>query len=108
MLRAQNGEAILQRVHSASVTVEKQLVSQIGKGILVLAAVGKDDTAKEAETLAAKVLKMKLWDDEAGGRVRASSSVASVTRSDGPHPVEEKCGRHRRRDPLRFVTTVCV
>lgn len=61
--------AILQRVLSASVTVEKELVSSIGKGILVLAAVAPGDTEKEAESLAAKVLKLRLWDDDNGGRV---------------------------------------
>jgi D-tyrosyl-tRNA(Tyr) deacylase len=45
------------------------LISSIGKGILVFAAVAPGDTEKDAETLAAKVLKMRLWDDEAGGRV---------------------------------------
>lgn len=63
------GTAILQRVHSASVKVEQQLISQIGKGVLVFAAVGKDDTRKEAAALAAKVVKLKLWDDDEGGRV---------------------------------------
>lgn len=61
--------AILQRVLSASVTVEKELVSSIGKGILVFAAVAPGDTEKEAESLAAKVLKLRLWDDDNGGRV---------------------------------------
>ena len=56
---------------SASVTVDKQLVSSIGKGVLVFAAVAPGDTEKDADTLAAKVLKMRLWDDEAGTRVRA-------------------------------------
>lgn len=55
--------AVLQRVHSASVTVENQLVSKIGKGVLVLAAVGQDDTPKEAESMASKVLKFKMWDN---------------------------------------------
>lgn len=49
--------------------MEKEVVSSIGKGILVFAAVAPGDTEKEAESLAAKVLKMKLWDDESGGRV---------------------------------------
>ena len=62
--------AILQRVLSASVTVDNQLVSSIGPGILVLAAVAPGDTIKQAEALASKVLKLKLWDDESGGRVR--------------------------------------
>ena len=55
---------------SASVTVDNQVVSSIGKGILVLAAIAPGDTEKEVESLAAKVLRMKLWDDESGARVR--------------------------------------
>ena len=55
---------------SASVTVEKEVVSSIGRGVLVFAAVAPGDTEKDADSLAAKVLKMKLWDDDAGGRVR--------------------------------------
>lgn len=54
---------------SASVTVEKEVVSSIGKGILVFAAVAPGDTEREAESLAAKVLKLRLWDDDNGGRV---------------------------------------
>jgi hypothetical protein len=50
--------------------VEKELVSSIGKGVLVFAAVAPGDTEKEMDSLAAKVLKLKLWDDDAGGRVR--------------------------------------
>ncbi|KAL1842216.1 hypothetical protein VTJ49DRAFT_5828 [Mycothermus thermophilus] len=61
-------KAILQRVLSASVTVDQQVVSKIGKGVLVFAAMAPGDTEKEAESLAAKVLKLKLWDDESGGR----------------------------------------
>lgn len=57
----------MQRVLSASVTVDKEVVSSIGKGILVFAAVAPGDTEKEAESLASKVLKMKLWDDDASG-----------------------------------------
>jgi len=49
--------------------VDKQLVSSIGKGILVFAAVAPGDTETEIDALAGKVLKMRLWDDDAGGRV---------------------------------------
>ncbi|KAL2130900.1 hypothetical protein VTI74DRAFT_5806 [Chaetomium olivicolor] len=65
-------KAILQRVLSASVTVDGKVVSSIGKGVLILAAVAPGDTEKEAESLAAKVLKLKLWDDESGGRWKRS------------------------------------
>ncbi|KAL8645799.1 MAG: hypothetical protein Q9226_007134 [Calogaya cf. arnoldii] len=64
--------AILQRVASASVTVDTQLISSIGKGVLVFAAVAPDDTPKEVESMAAKVLKMKMWPDDAGGTWKRS------------------------------------
>jgi D-tyrosyl-tRNA(Tyr) deacylase len=60
--------AILQRVKSASVSVDGKLVSTIKQGILVFAAVAKDDTVKEAQSMAAKVLKVKLWNDDEGGK----------------------------------------
>ncbi len=64
---------------SGSVTVEKELVSSIGRGVLVFAAVAPGDTEKEMESMANKVLRMKLWDDEAGGRVCSPQLVSSVT-----------------------------
>ncbi|KAM3425713.1 D-aminoacyl-tRNA deacylase [Cercospora zeina] len=61
-------KTVIQRVKSASVTVDGQLISSIGKGLLILAAIAKEDTAKEAESMASKVLKVKLWDDDHGGK----------------------------------------
>ena len=51
-------------------TVDSQLVSSIGRGVLVFAAVDRDDTPKEVESMAGKVLKMKMWPDDSGGPVR--------------------------------------
>lgn len=65
-------KAILQRVLSASVSVEKQQISTIGRGVLVLAAVGPNDTKKDAESMAAKVLKLKMWPDETGAQWKRS------------------------------------
>lgn len=61
---------MLQRVASASVTINAETVSSIGKGILVFAAVAPDDTHREMESMAAKVLKLKMWPDEAGRTVK--------------------------------------
>lgn len=62
---------ILQRVKSASVSVDGVLVSSIQKGVLALAAVSKDDTLEDCHKSASKLLKMKLWDDiESGKSVR--------------------------------------
>jgi D-tyrosyl-tRNA(Tyr) deacylase len=60
---------VLQRVKSASVTVDGNLISSIGKGILAFAAIEKNDTLNDSIRSASKLLKMKLWDDENGGRV---------------------------------------
>lgn len=54
----------MQRCLSASVTVESNVVSSIGRGILVLAAIGPNDTQKTVESVALKILKMKLWPDD--------------------------------------------
>jgi len=59
---------VLQRVKSASVSVGGEVVSSIGKGVLAFAAVSRDDNLKDAEQSATKLLKMRLWDDEKGGR----------------------------------------
>ncbi|OAA33274.1 deacylase [Moelleriella libera RCEF 2490] len=69
---AQGYLAILQRVLSASVSVDKEIISSIGRGVLVFAAVAPGDSEKEAEQVANKVIKMKLWDDEAGSKWKRS------------------------------------
>ena len=50
-------------------TIDNQLVSSIGKGVLVLAGVSEKDTRKEVEAMASKVLKMKMWPDDQGANV---------------------------------------
>ena len=77
---------------SASVTVDKQLVSSIGKGILILAAIGPDDTRKDAESMASKVLKMKLWPDDSGANV-SDTELFRLNLTD-LLPVEVQCPRH--------------
>ena len=58
--------AVVQRVKSASVTVEGQLVSEIGAGVLVFLGVAHDDTATELEYIANKVANLRIFEDEAG------------------------------------------
>jgi len=61
-------KVVAQRVKSASVTVDGELIASIGKGILALTGVDRNDTLKDAERAANKLLNMRLWDDETGGR----------------------------------------
>ena len=58
--------AILQRVTQAGVTVEGKLVSEIGRGFLVLLGVAQGDTREQAALLAKKTAGLRVFKDEAG------------------------------------------
>ncbi|KAF8429736.1 D-Tyr tRNAtyr deacylase-like domain-containing protein [Tirmania nivea] len=54
-------KAVIQRVLSASVTIDSEVVSSIGKGMLVLVAVSPNDTIEDGKCLAKKLLSLKMW-----------------------------------------------
>lgn len=58
--------ALIQRVTNASVTIDNQTLSQIGKGLLVLLGVEKEDDAQKADKLLEKVLNYRIFPDENG------------------------------------------
>jgi D-tyrosyl-tRNA(Tyr) deacylase len=58
--------ALLQRVSTASVTVEESVVSQIGSGLLVLLGVQPADSTAEAVLLAEKTVNLRIFADEQG------------------------------------------
>lgn len=58
--------AVLQRVLEASVTVEGERVSELGRGLLVLLGVGKGDGAAEVAWMAEKIATLRIFEDEAG------------------------------------------
>lgn len=59
-------KAVIQRVQEASVKVDGELVSSIGKGYMLLLGVMKGDTEKEAELLARKTASLRVFEDENG------------------------------------------
>lgn len=58
--------AIIQRVTSASVSVDQTPVASIGEGYLILLGVGQNDTEAEADKLWQKIFKMRIFSDEEG------------------------------------------
>jgi len=58
--------ALIQRVSKASVTVEGQTISSIGKGLLILLGVGHDDGEEHAMFLAEKTSNLRIFEDEKG------------------------------------------
>lgn len=57
---------VIQRVSEASVTVEGECISSIGRGLLVLVGVENGDTEQDAAWLAAKTAALRIFDDEEG------------------------------------------
>src|SRR5713101_3970039 len=58
--------ALLQRVSHASVTVDEQVVGQIGQGLLVLLGVGRDDSEVQVKALADKIVYLRIFGDDEG------------------------------------------
>ena len=57
---------LIQRVSYASVTVQEQTISKIGKGLLILLGIGHDDGEEQAVFLAEKVANLRIFEDEQG------------------------------------------
>ena len=58
--------AVVQRVTRASVTIDGEIVGEIGNGLVVLLGVAHDDTKQDADYLAAKIVSLRIFDDAEG------------------------------------------
>ena len=57
-------KAIIQRVDSASVSVDEKIISEIKKGLLILIGIHKDDKQEDADYLMRKILSLRIFDDQ--------------------------------------------
>ena len=67
--------AVVQRVKEASVRVDGEVVGSIGPGLVVLLGVGTGDAERDAESLADKVLHLRVFEDDAGQMNRSVLEV---------------------------------
>lgn len=58
--------AVVQRVTAAKVTVDERVVGAIGRGLVVFAAVGADDTEQDFAWMADKVVNLRIFNDDEG------------------------------------------
>ena len=58
--------AVVQRVSESSVTIDGEVVGNIGPGLMVLLGVTHEDTEKEADYLVDKIINLRIFSDDAG------------------------------------------
>lgn len=63
--------ALIQRVSQASVTVEGRIIGEIGAGLLILVCAMQGDSEAEADRLAAKIARLRIFRDDDGKMNRA-------------------------------------
>ena len=66
---------VVQRVTNASVEVDDSITGEIDEGLMVLVGFGQNDTTKEADYLARKLVKLRIFEDDDG---RMNKSVLDI------------------------------
>jgi D-tyrosyl-tRNA(Tyr) deacylase len=89
-------KAVIQRVRSASVTVEGAIVGQIGQGIMVLLGVEKGDREASADWLAEKIVALRIFEDEAGKMNRALAEIGGAVLAVSQFTLAGNCDKGRR------------
>ena len=67
--------AVVQRVTRAKVTVEDKITGEINSGLVALLGVARDDRETDAEYLAAKIVSLRIFDDEEGKMNRSVKDI---------------------------------
>ena len=68
--------AVIQRVSSASVTIDGSVKSSIGPGLLILLGIGNEDGPEDIEWLVKKIAGLRIFDDDAGVMNRIVIDIA--------------------------------
>lgn len=66
---------VVQRVETSHVKINRKIVSEIGRGLLVLLGVEENDTQKDADYLIEKIINLRIFEDEDG---RMNISVKDI------------------------------
>jgi len=67
--------AVLQRADEASVEIDNEITAETGMGLMILLGVSVEDEEKDAELLAEKIVKLRIFEDEEGKMNRSVTDV---------------------------------
>lgn len=88
--------AVIQRVSEAKVDVGDEAVGQIGPGLLVYLGVGKQDSEKDAEFMADKLVNLRIFSDEAGKMNRSVVDIGGEVLLISNFTLQGDCRKGRR------------
>jgi len=89
-------KAVIQRVRSASVTVDGVIVGQIGQGLMVLLGVEKGDSEAPADWLAEKIVGLRMFEDDDGKMNRALTEIGGAVLAVSQFTLAGNCDKGRR------------
>jgi len=87
---------VLQRVRSASVTVQGHQVIRIGRGLLALVGIGRDDKQADVEYVVGKICNLRLFDDDSGSMCHSVVDVDGEIMLVSQFTLYGDCRRGRR------------
>ncbi len=107
---------VLQRVSSASVTVETAVIGEIARGYVALVGAEESDTADDLEWLAGKIVNLRLFADDTGAMNRSVLDIAGgillvsqftlfASTKKGPRPSWHRAAKPARAQPLYETLT---
>ena len=86
--------AVVQRVSSASVTIDNRVTAKIGRGLVILLGIQDADTTSDLEWLTTKIMNLRIFPDR-DDKMNLSIQDLSRARVCGDHPIEMP-RQHRR------------
>ena len=88
--------AVVQRVKSSEVKVDGATVGRLGAGLTVLLGVARDDTPQDADYLAAKIVHLRIFSDDAGKMNRALIDAGGAMLVVSQFTLQGDCRKGRR------------